>query len=156
MFVSFPNSYIEILTPKDDGIRRWSFGEVFRSRWPTSPMKGIKALIKKAPELCCPFIPLRTVRSLRAREHSPDHAVCWSQTSCLHNCEISFCCLLATQSVVFIIAVWIDSKMPRSQISGRKSCPLLSVPFLNAFSRSGDFPAQESSLLGSPHTLNIN
>ena len=26
MFVSLQNSYVEILTPKDDGIRRWTFG----------------------------------------------------------------------------------------------------------------------------------
>ena len=31
MFVSLQNSYVEILTLKDGGIRRWGLGEVLRS-----------------------------------------------------------------------------------------------------------------------------
>ena len=47
--VSPQNSYVETLTPKDDGIRRWGLWEVLRCEAGTL-MNGIRALIKEAPE----------------------------------------------------------------------------------------------------------
>ena len=44
--VSSPNSYVEILTPKDDSIRSWGLWEVLRSHEGGALVNGISVLIK--------------------------------------------------------------------------------------------------------------
>lgn len=50
-FVFSQNSYAEILTPKDDRIRRWSLWDVLGHKLRTL-MNGISAFIQEAPESC--------------------------------------------------------------------------------------------------------
>ena len=53
-YVSAPYSHVEIITPWDDGIRRWGLSAVLRS-W--ALMNGISVLMKRPPREPWPFPP---------------------------------------------------------------------------------------------------
>ena len=94
------NAYIEILTPKDDGFRRWGFGE---GQEGGALLNGIGALIKESPQACLvPSACEHAATGIWPGESSLGHAgTLASDFQPPELWEISLSCLKATPPVLF-------------------------------------------------------
>ena len=118
------NSYVDILTPQRDGIRRWGLWEVFRVRWSHENGILIITLIRRdtrqltlpplpfslsfCPHACtenwlCKHTSRRQLSATQWERSYQDSTMLapWSWTSSLQNCEKINVCLLSPQSVGF-------------------------------------------------------
>lgn len=98
------NSYTGILTPKDDGGKKWGLCG--------TRMNGIRVLIKKTPELSSLVYHVGTQHDAKSMyqevgPHQPWHKICKCHDLGLCSLqpelqEINFYCLQATQSTVLV------------------------------------------------------
>lgn len=101
------NPYVEILTLIGDGIRWWSFGEVMRSWSGGGPHEWISSLVRKAYRGSLAFCRGRTQWGIGSLQ--PEEGLCQHLTMLAPDpgpqppelWEEHFCCLWATQCLVF-------------------------------------------------------